>query len=101
MNSTDIFSRPDHVRGIIAIRNLQTGRTLLKTTEDAVASFRNERFRLDLSMHENRTLQEEYTSLGLELFTIELDAEAEAGEDLPALLEKRKAAYEEKGISLY
>ena len=101
MNSSDIFSRPVPVRGIIAIRNLKTGRTFLEKTEDAVASFKAERFSLDLSMHPAEELQREYTSLGLELFTIELDAEAASGEDLDDLLARRKKEYEAEGISLY
>ncbi len=101
VKSEEIFSSPVPVRGIIAIKNLKTGRTYLEKTEDAVSSFQKERFSLDLSMHPSKELQSEYTSLGLELFTIELDTEAGAEEDLDALLEKRKAEYEKKGIRLY
>lgn len=101
VNSADIFSRPGKVRGIIAVRNLKTGRTLLETTEDAVSSFRSERFALDLSMHPVKSLQEEYSSLGLELFTIELDTEADGEADLEALLRKRREEMEAEGISLY
>ena len=101
VNSADIFSRPGKVRGIIAIRNLKTGRTLLETTEDAVTSFRSERFALDLSMHPVESLQKEYSSLGLELFTIELDTEADEDTDLGALLRKRREELEAEGISLY
>ncbi len=96
-----IFSRPDAVKGIIAIRNLRTGSVYLKETEDAVRSFRDERFRLDLSMHECAELQAEYSSLGLELFTIDLDAEAGDGEDLGDLLERRKEHYRESGVRIY
>lgn len=89
------------VRGIIVIKNLKTGRAYLTAAEDAVKAFRSERFSLDLSMHPSKELQEEYSSLGLELFTIELDTPAGADDDLEALLEKRKAEYEKEGISLY
>lgn len=97
----DIFSRPLPVRGVIAIRNLRTGRTYLEKTEDAVKAFSSERFSLDLAMHPCTELQEEYASLGLELFTIELDTEADDGDDLDALLEKRRRQLEAEGISLY
>lgn len=101
MNTEEIFSSPVPIRGIIAIRNLKTGRTLLEKTEDAIASFKEERFNLDLAMHPSKELQEEYASLGLELFTIDLDTQASNEENLDALLEKRKKEYMEKGISLY
>ena len=98
---TGIFSRPEPVRGIIAVRNLKTGNIFLKKTEDAVKSFRDERFRLDLSMHESEELQREYSSLGLELFTIDLDAEADENDDLDLLLEERKKHYKAEGVTLY
>ena len=101
MQDYGIFSRQDKVRGIISIRNLKTGRTLLEKTEDAVKAFRDERFRLDLGMHPESSLQAEYASLGLELFSIDLETEADGDEDLDALLERRKRAYREKGTDLY
>ena len=101
MQDYGIFSRPDKVRGIISIRNLKTGRTYLEKTEDAVRAFRDERFRLDLGMHAEPSLQAEYTALGLELFSIDLETEADEGEDLDELLEKRKEAYRESGTELY
>lgn len=101
MDINDVFSRPDKIRGVIIIRNLKSGKAYLKTTEDAVKSFSDERFHLDLSMHECKKLQEEYTSLGLELFTIELDTEAGPDDDLQSLLEKRKNEYRNNGVTLY
>lgn len=101
MDINDVFSRPDKIRGVIIIRNLKSGKAYLKTTEDAVKSFSDERFHLDLSMHECEELQEEYTSLGLELFTIELDTEAGPDDDLQTLLEKRENEYRNNGVTLY
>lgn len=101
MDINDVFSRPDKIRGVIIIRNLKSGKAYLKTTEDAVKSFSDERFHLDLSMHECEELQEEYTSLGLELFTIELDTEAGPDDDLQSLLEKRENEYRNNGVTLY
>ena len=101
VNIEDIFSRPSAVRGIIAIKNLKTGRTLLEKTEDAVASFKSERFNLDLSMHPNKELQKEYTALGLELFTIELEKEADEDDNLDALLEECKKHCLQQGNELY
>ena len=101
MQDYGIFSRPDKVRGIISIRNLKTGKLLLEKTDDAVKSFRDERFKLDLGMHQNASLQKEYTSLGLELFSIDLETEADEGEDLDELLEGRRLAYRDDGTELY
>lgn len=101
MQDYGIFSRPDKVRGIISIRNLKTGRTFLEKTEDAVRAFRDERFRLDLGTHPTASLQAEYTALGLELFSIDLETEADEGEDLDELLERRMEAYRESGTELY
>ena len=101
VKNDDIFSRPDPVRGIIAIRNLKNSRIYLTTTEDAVRDFQKERFSLDLGMHKSGELQNEYSSLGLELFTIELDKEAGKDEDLNALLDERKAFYTSLGVRLY
>ena len=78
-----------------------SGRTYLEKTEDAVRAFRDERFRLDLGTHPTASLQAEYTALGLELFSIDLETEADEGEDLDELLEKRKEAYRESGTELY
>lgn len=101
MESTEIFTRTQPVRGIISIRNLRDDRIYLKTTEDAVRSFSDERFRLDLGMHEATELQSDYSSIGLELFSIDLDKEALPAESLPALLEERKAFWKGRGFILY
>ncbi len=95
------FLRLDKIRAICSIRNLKTDEVYLYKTEDAVKSYSDERFRLDLGIHENRRLQSEYTSLGLELFVIDIDREAEKEEDLDALLEKRKEEYISSGKKLY
>ncbi len=97
----NIFTRKERVRGILSITNLSTGRIYLAETEDAVASFRSERFSLDLGMHRNRELQREYSETGLELFSIDLDAEAGESQDLGELLEQRISFYREKGTPLY
>ncbi|MBQ0071099.1 MAG: hypothetical protein KBS81_04480, partial [Spirochaetales bacterium] len=70
------FLRSDKIRGIVIIRNLKTDEVFLMKTEDAVKSYKDERFKLDLMMHPNKSLQKAYTDLGLELFTIEIETEA-------------------------
>lgn len=102
-NSTDygIFARPDKVRGVIAISNLKSGKVLLEKTEDAVKAFRDERFKLDLGIHPASGLQSEYSSIGLELFSIDLVKECGKDEDLDEALTECKEEYLKKGITLY
>lgn len=95
------FLRLDKIRAICIIKNLKTDEIYLYKTEDAVKSYKDERFKLDLGMHPSKKLQEAYTALGLELFTIEIEREATQDEDLNALLEERKRYYLDKGYSLY
>ena len=96
-----IYARPDKVRGIIAIRNLKSGRALLEKTEDAVKAFKDERFRLDLGLHGSKELQAEYTAIGLELFSIDLIRECGKDEDIDAALSECEEEYRKEGISLY
>ncbi len=100
-NSYGIFARPGRIRGIIAIRNLRNGKTLLEKTEDAVKAFKDERFKLDLGMHPSKELQEEYTATGLELFSIDLEKECGKDEDLDAALSECRERYMKEGIALY
>lgn len=95
------FLKKDKIRGIVKITNLKTDETYLLKSEDCVKSYRDERFKLDLGMHQSKSLQKAYTALGLELFLIEIDKEAEDGEDLDLLLEKRMAFHRESGHKLY
>ncbi len=95
------FLRNDKIRAVCVIKNLKTDEMYLYKTEDAVKSYSDERFKLDLGMHENKALQRAYTALGLELFVIEIDKEAKEGENLSLLLDERKRDYLEKGKTLY
>lgn len=95
------FLRQDKIRAICLIKNLKTNEIYLYKTEDAVRSYKDERFKLDLGMHENKALQGSYTSLGLELFTIEIDKEADKLENLDDLLEERKKYHTNNGEKLY
>ncbi len=83
------------------IYNLKTDQTYYNVSDDSESVCAEERFRLDLGMHECRKLQEDYTATGLELFVIEV---LETGSD-PARLEKlcqeKKAEAESNGLPLY
>lgn len=89
------------IRGIYRIYNLKTDRTYLAASEDIARSAANERFQLDLGMHSLRSLQEDYTTTGLELFVIEPVKEAEPDEDLQALLERTNEEFRKRGIPFY
>ncbi len=95
------FLRQDKIRAVCSIRNLKTDEVYLYKTEDAVKSYADERFRLDLGIHTNKRLQSEYSALGLELFVIAIDEEENDGGDLDALLEKRRIWYLSQGKKLY
>ena len=83
------------------IKNLKTDEIYLYKTDDAVTSYSKERFKLDLGMHPVKSLQDAYSSLGLELFTFEIDKEAKEEENLDDLLEERKKYWMEKGSRFY
>lgn len=95
------FLRQDKIRAVCSIRNLKTDEVYLYKTEDAVKSYSDERFRLDLGIHTNKRLQSEYTSLGLELFVIAIDEETGPGMNLDTLLEERRRWYLSQGKKLY
>ena len=95
------FLEKEKIRGIVKITNLKTDELFLLKSEDCVKSYKDERFKLDLGMHERENLQQAYTSLGLELFLIEIDIKAEKDDNLTELLEKRKAYYLDNGNRLY
>ncbi len=101
MNTEELFTRNKPVRGLLSIKNILTGKIYLLTTENAVNDIKRERFALDLGTHRSKELQDDYAATGLELFTIDLEREAEDGEDLAMLLEDALKEYREKGIILY
>lgn len=74
------------VRGLIRIKNLQNNRILLVGSEDIAADIQRIRFSLDLGTYENDVLQQEYETIGLELFSIDAYLQASEDEDLQTLL---------------
>ena len=60
-----------------------------------------ERFSLDLGMHPCRTLQDDYTKTGLELFVIETIKESDETEELVTLKAELEKQLEDKGITVY
>ena len=95
------FIREDKIKAIVMIKNLKTDEIYLYKTFDAVSSYSKERFKLDLGMHPVKSLQEAYSSLGLELFIFQIDKEASSNEDLDELLKERTNYWKEKGSRFY
>jgi hypothetical protein len=61
--------------GVVALRNLKTDKVYLFYSRDIKADCVSMRFKLDLGMFPCRSLQEDYTKTGLEVFrfdTLEL-----------------------------
>lgn len=59
-------------KGVVAIRNLRTDQVYLFFSDDVKADCVKSRFKLDLGMHECRSLQEDYTRTGLEVFRFDV-----------------------------
>ncbi|MBP5552941.1 MAG: hypothetical protein J6X41_06125 [Spirochaetales bacterium] len=78
--------------GVVALRNLKTDKVYLFFSRDIKKDCVSMRFQLDLGMFPCRSLQEDYTSTGLEVFrfdTIELTDDEKRLEEL------------KKGLDLY
>lgn len=88
-------------RGIIRIVDIQNDKTLLVKSEDIAKDIVDIRFRLDLESYPVKELQESYTAIGLELFSIEPMAIAKDGESLDDLLASSKKNLKDSGISFY
>lgn len=88
-------------RGLLEIVNLQTDQVLLIASEDIQKDIIHTRFLLDLEMYPNKELQQQYTSTGLELFSIEPYLVAKEGDDLAALLARETQKLADQGVRLY
>ncbi|MCR5732952.1 MAG: hypothetical protein K6G51_08445 [Sphaerochaetaceae bacterium] len=87
--------------GIYRIYNLKTDKSYLSVTKDIIKTRAEERFKLDLGMHPCKSLQDDYTKIGLELFVIELVKEENDESKFEALLEAVKQEYINSKIELY
>ncbi|WP_298506553.1 hypothetical protein [uncultured Sphaerochaeta sp.] len=89
------------VRGLIRIKNLQNNRSLLVGSEDIATDIQRIRFSLDLGTYENDALQQEYESIGLELFSIDAYIQASEDENLQALLAEHTQRLLAQSILMY
>ncbi len=89
-------------RGLIRIVEIQNDRTLLVPSEDIQRDMVHIRFQLDMEQFPNKTLQEDYTRIGLELFSIEPYLVVEEKDtDLTALAETEMDKLAKGGLTLY
>lgn len=89
------------VRGLLQIKNLQNNKVLLVMSEDLASDIQKIRFSLDLGTYEHEVLQQEYETIGLELFSIDAYYQATAEENLQRLLEQHTYALKLQSASLY
>ncbi len=89
-------------RGLIRIIEIQNDKTLLVPSEDIQKDIVHIRFLLDMEQFPNRTLQEDYTRIGLELFSIEPYLVVEEKDtDLASLAEREMDRLARGGVTLY
>lgn len=86
--------------GIIKITNLKTDKIYLLASSDIENDIISIRFDLDLSRFKCKELQDDYENIGLELFTIEKEREAQ-GDELDSFLSDVKEEYKSKNYSFY
>lgn len=80
--------------GVVAIRNLKTDRVYLFYSNDIKGDCVKSRFQLDLGMHSCRSLQEDYTNIGLEVFRFDVMEETDNPERLSAIKKTVSNQYE-------
>ena len=80
--------------GVVAIRNLKTDRVYLFYSNDIKGDCVKSRFQLDLGMHGCRSLQEDYTNTGLEVFRFDVMEETDNPERLSAIKKTVSNQYE-------
>ena len=88
-------------QGLIRIINIQSDKTLLVPSKDIAKDISAIRFALDLGQYPCASLQEEYETIGLELFSIEPYCLVEKDQNLLDLLDREKCSLARKGISFY
>ena len=95
--------------GIIALRHLPSGRTLLECSRNAPGSLNRHRFELNLGKHRNAALQADWRRDGAAAFFCEIidtvtppdDPAFDADAELAALLLLHRAQWLEQGQPLY
>ena len=83
------------------IYNLKTDKTYLNISNDPESVCASERFKLDLGMHPCTSLQDDYTTTGLEVFVIEVLETFEDKDVAKEKLEEVKAEKLSQGLDFY
>lgn len=73
------------MQGVLQVKNLVTHKVLLVPSSNMKDDIQAIRFKLDLGTFEHRVLQQEYETMGLEIFSIEPYREVTADENLDAV----------------
>lgn len=96
--------------GIFQIKNLEDKKLFLQTSTDLDRAYNGDKFQLNMGLHSNKELQNDWTILGPEKFEfsildelnlIEPLTEMEIKKELKELLELHRSELSEKEISLY
>ena len=95
--------------GIIALRHLPSGQTLLECSRNAPGSLNRHRFELNLGKHRNAALQADWRRDGAAAFSCEIidtvtpsdDPAFDADAELDALLALHRVLWQEQGQPLY
>lgn len=74
---------------------------LLVPSEDLVVDIQRIRFSLDLGTYDNTVLQQEYETIGLELFAIDAYYRATSEENLAELLGEHKNRLQAQSVRFY
>jgi len=87
--------------GILRIYNIQTGKTLLVTSDNLTGDTAKIRFQLDMGTFSHQELQDAYEKIGLELFAIEVFVISDGKKDLQTLFNESKSNLMNTGVSFY
>lgn len=79
--------------GIVAIRNLKTDYVWLYWADDIQKANVDNRFKLDMGMHQCSSLQQDYTQTGLEVFRFETVKLTDNPSDIDELLKTTDKKY--------
>lgn len=81
--------------GVFQIRNLQTGRIYIGSSNDLQAFWRSQKFQLEAGMHSNSELQADWNQFGAEQFIYEILEEIKPSDDTSVNYDKDIKALEE------
>lgn len=79
--------------GVVAIRNLKTDYVWLYWADDIQKANVDNRFKLDMGIHQCASLQEDYTATGLEVFRFETVKITDNPDELAEILRNTDKKY--------